>query len=495
MFKPSEKTTVLGLSTADAHHPDLGKLEMIKGDRNLRSLFEPQGIAVVGASPKPSFAKCILNNIRSCGFNGSIAAVNPKYSAVDGVKCYRSISDVPFQVDLAVLCVPAENILAVLQECKLRSVGAVQIISSGFAELDTEEGRARQQQIERWAKRSPTTTVVGPNTLGVINLHRPMVAIGDSRIPKIVPGGVSCVFQSGQMFTIMHPLIGRGVGIGKIALTGNEVTVTTAEVISFFATDPQTEVIVSYSEGLKDPENFAAACTRARERGKPIIMLRVGAHLEVRKGISRHTATQAANSYETEIQFLKELGVITVDSAEDLIETVLAFKAFCRPRGNRVAFASFSGGMGNIMADLILSTRSLNLVSFSDRLCKRLAAILPSFANSFNPLDLSAQSAFNTGVLSRCMQTLGDSGEFDILLWGKDLPMSIDDESEVGMALKALEAEHPQIVVVAVSQMSGVYWDKEVDGVPPMFAGRPLLQGTGVSVRALDKVIEWHTST
>ncbi|MDA9440793.1 acyl-CoA synthetase (NDP forming) [Bradyrhizobium sp. CCBAU 51745] len=493
MSQSSEKTTVRGFNTA--FDSNLAKLEMIRGERNLRSLFEPQGIAVVGASPKPSFAKCILNNIVSCGFNGSIAAVNPNYGTVDGVNCYKCISDVPFQVDLAVLCVPAGNILAVLQECKLRSVGAVQIISSGFAELDTEEGRARQQQIERLAKHSPTTVVVGPNTFGVINLHRPMIAIGDSRIPKIVPGGVSCVFQSGQMFTIMHPLIGRGIGIGKIAMTGNEVTVTTADVISFFAADPQTEVIVSYSEGLKDPDNFAAACTRARERDKPIIMLRVGAHLEVRKGISRHTATQAANSYETDMQFLKGLGVIAVDSAEDLIETVVAFKASRKPRGNRVAFASFSGGMGNMMADLILSTRSLNLVSFSDQLCKRLAAALPTFANSFNPLDLSAQSAFNTEVLSRCMQILGDSGEFDILLWGKDLPMSIDDESPIGMALKAFEAEHPQIVLIPVSQMSGVYWGKEVDGVPPMFAGRPLLQGTGVSVRALDKVIEWHAST
>ncbi len=466
---------------------------MISRERNLRSLFEPQGIAVVGASPKPSFAKSILNNIVSFGFDGNIAAVNPNYDKVDDVNCYRSISDVPFQVDLAVLCVRAEHILPLLDECNRNSVGAAQIISSGFAELDSEEGRARQQQIHRWAEDS-ATIVVGPNTLGVVNLHRPMIAIGDGRIPRIVPGGVSCVFQSGQMFTIMHPLIGRGIGIGKIAMTGNEVSVTTADVINFFAVDPQTEVIVSYSEGITDPESFAVACTHARKQGKPIIMLRVGAHLEVRKGISRHTATQAANSYERDIQFLEELGVITVDSAEDLIETVVAFNASRRPRGNRVAFASFSGGMGNIMADLILSTRGLKLASFSDQLRERLAGVLPRFANSFNPLDLSAQSAFNTEVLRSCMQVLGQSGEFDILLWGKDLPISIDDESQIGLALKALEVEHPEIVLIPVSQMSGVCWSKEVDGIPPMFAGRPLLQGTGISVRALSKVVEWHAS-
>ncbi|WP_051057108.1 CoA-binding protein [Bradyrhizobium yuanmingense] len=495
MSTTSEKTIVRGASEqTKADRSVSSKLEMINGERNLRPLFEPQGIAVIGASPKPGFAKSILNSIVSSGFDGNIAAVNPNYDTIDDVACYRCISDVPFRVDLAVLCVRAEKILAVLEECRRKSVGAAQIISSGFAELDSEEGRARQQQIERWTEDSATPIVVGPNTLGVINLHRPMIAIGDSRLPNIVPGGVSCVFQSGQMFTIVHPLIGRGVGVGKIAMTGNEVTLTTAEVINFFAHDPQTEVIVSYSEGIKDPESFAAACTHARKQGKPIIMLRVGAHLEVRKGIGRHTATKAANSYERDIQFLEELGVITVDSAEDLVETVVAFKASQRPRGNRVAFASFSGGMGNIMADLILSTRSLKLISFSDQLCKRLAGVLPKFANSFNPLDLSAQSAFNTEVLSGCMQVLGDSGEFDILLWGKDLPMSIDDESPIGVALKRLQAEHPEIVLIPVSQMSGVHWGKQVDGIPPMFCGRPLLQGTGVSVRALGKVIEWHAS-
>lgn len=470
---------------------NLGKLEMINTKPNLQSLFEPQGIAIVGASPKPSFAKSILNNLLSSGFDGRIAAVNPSYGKVDDVNCYKCISDVPFKVDLAVLCVRAENIQPILEECKRKSVGAAQIISSGFAELDSDEGRARQQQIESWAKDS-ATTIVGPNSLGVINLHRSMVAIGDSRIPKIVPGGVSCVFQSGQMFTIMHPLIGRGIGVGKIATTGNEANVTTADVINFFAGDPQTEVIVSYSEGIKDPKNFALACTHARKQGKPIIMLRVGAHLEVRKGISRHTATLAANSYERDIQFLEGLGVVTVDSAEDLIETVVAFTTSLRPQGNRVAFASFSGGMGNIMADLILSTRGLKLASFSDQLRKRLASVLPRFANSFNPLDLSAQSAFNTDVLSSCMQVLGESGEFDILLWGRDLAVSIDDESPIGIALKALEAEHPEIVIIPVSQMNGVYWGKEVNGVPPTFAGRPFLQGTGLSVRALGKVIDWH---
>lgn len=496
MSMNSEKVTLQTVSDpTQPYRSDPRKLEMISGERNLRFLFDPKGVALVGASPKQSLAKSILNNIVSSGFNGNLAGVNPNYSMVDDVDCYRSISDVPFQVDLAILCVRAENILPVLEDCARRSVGAAQIISSGFAEIDSEEGRVRQQQMQRWAKDSAATLVIGPNSFGVVNMHRPMIAVGESRIPKVVAGGVSGVLQSGQMAAIVHPLIGRGVGIGKIATTGNEVSVTTAEVINFFAVDPQTEVIVSYSEGINDPESFAAACTRAREQGKPIIMLRVGAHPEVRRGISRHTATQVANSYQTDIRFLEELGVITVDSTEDLIETVVAFKASRKPRGNRVAFASFSGGMGNIMADLILSTRGLKLASFSDQLRKRLADVLPRFANTFNPLDLSAQSAFDTGVLSACVQVLGQSGEFDILLWGKDLPMSIDDESPVGLALKELVAQHPEIVVIPISQMSGVSLGNEVAGTPPTFASRPLLQGTGIAVRAVGRAIEWHLST
>lgn len=468
--------------------------EMTNRTPDLRSLFEPHGVAVIGASPKPSFARTILNNIVSSGFDGNIAAVNPHYTKIDGVDCYRSISKVPFQIDLAVLCVRAENILSVLEECKRQSVGAAQIISSGFAELGSEEGRARQQQLQRWAEDSATTVVVGPNSFGVINLHRPIIAVGDSRTPEIVAGGVSGVFQSGQMATIIHPLISRGIGISKIATTGNEVSVTTAELIHFFADDPQTQIIVSYSEGIRNLERFAAACTRAREHGKPIIMLRVGAHPEVRKAINRHTATEATNTYERDIRFLTDLGVVTVDSVEDLVETVVAFNASRRPLGNRIALASFSGGMGNIMTDLILSTRGLKLASFSNQLCERLADVLPKFANSFNPLDLSGQSAFDTEVLSSCMEVLGQSGEFDILLWGRDLPISIEDESPVALALKQLMAQHPEVVVIPVSQMSGACQSQAIDVSPPMFAGRALLQGTAISVRALGKVIEWYAS-
>lgn len=468
---------------------------MTSNELNFRPLFEPRGVAVVGASPKPSLAKNILNNIVSSGYDGNLAAVNSNYSKVDDVNCYKCILDVPFQVDLAVLCVRAESILPILEECKRKAVGVAQIISSGFAELDSLEGHARQQQILRWANESATTIVVGPNTFGVMNLHRPIIAVGESRIPRTIAGGVSGVFQSGQMVAMIHPLIGRGVGISKVVTTGNEINVTSAEIIHFLAADPQTEVIVSYSEGIKNVESFAAACARAREQRKPIIMLRVGAHPEVRMGISRHTATQASNSYERDIRFLKELGVITVDSTEDLIETIVAFNAIRRPRGNRVAFVSFSGGMGNIMADLILSARGMKLATFSKPLRKRLRDILPRFANSFNPLDLSAQSAFDTEGLNNCMRVLGESGEFDILLWGKDLPMTIDDGSPVGLALKELMIQDPEIVIIPVSQMNGVSGGHQLDGSPPMFAGRPLLQGTAISIRAMDKVIEWHAST
>ncbi|PDT64153.1 acyl-CoA synthetase (NDP forming) [Bradyrhizobium ottawaense] len=474
---------------SNAHDSD--KLEM--GKRRLRCLFEPHGVAVIGASPRPSLANRILNNIVSSGFDGQIAAVNPNYTNIGDVRCYSSISDVPFKVDLAVLCVRAENTLAVLEECEQTSVGAVQIVSSGFAELDSEEGRARQRQVQRWANNS-TTVVIGPNTFGVINLHRPIVAVGDIRTPEIVTGGVSGVFQSGQMTAIIYPLMSRGVGVSKIATTGNEVSVTTAELIDFFAGDPQTDSIVSYCEGIKDPERFAMACTHARQQGKPIIMLRAGAHPEVRKAIKRHTATEATNTYQREIQMLQDLSVITVDSVEDLIETVIAFKASRGLRGNRVAFVSFSGGMGNVVADSILSTPALKLTSFSDRLRKRLRDVLPRFANSFNPLDLSAQSVFETGVLNSCMQVLGESGEFDVLLWGRDLPMSIEEDSQVGIALRQLAVQHPEIVAIPVSQVSGVCRGKTIDGSPPMFAGRALLQGTGISIRALGKVVGWHVS-
>jgi acyl-CoA synthetase (NDP forming) len=464
---------------------------MAPSSKHLQQLFEPTSIVIVGVSPKPSFANSILQNIISSGFDGKLAAINPNYRHVGEIECFARITDVPFKVDLAIICVRAEFIEAVLTDCAVHGVGAVQVVSSGFAELGTEEGAERQRELTRWA-RETGTTLVGPNTIGVINLHRPLVAV-ESKMPPLIAGGVSGVFQSGQLVGTMMPLIGRGIGVSKIASTGNEAGISTADVIQYFAEDPKTDIIISYSEGIKDRDALTIACTSAHERGKPIIMIRVGASPEARAGIRRHTASSGAHDvYRSDVEFLRELGVILVNSVEDLIETVVAFKATGCPKGSRIAFTSFSGGMGNIIADLILSEDSLVLPEFSKELTGKLKEILPRFANCFNPLDLSGQSAFDTAVLRGSLRALAESREFDILLWGKDLPVSIDPSSPLGAALGEVIEDHPELIVVPVSLVNKAVGSTQNDGTPPQLQGRPFLQGTAVAIRAIARVLDWH---
>ncbi|MGL3104578.1 acetate--CoA ligase family protein [Bradyrhizobium sp. BR 1432] len=453
-------------------------------------VFWPESVAIIGASPKGGFATDILNNLNKWGFSGKLAAVNPRYKQIQGVPCYPNLRAVPHPVGLAVLSVRSNAIPDVLKDCETVGVGAIQIISSGFADEGT-EGVAKQRRLVEWAERTGIP-VVGPNCNGLLNAANGLIANG---VPfrTMKPGGVSAVLQSGMLVSaLLMPLLARGIGVGRVVTTGNEACVDVADFINYLVDDEATRVIACYCEQFKRPLDFIKACERAADRGKPIAMIKVGRSEGARQAALAHTGSLVGSDVAIDV-LLKKLGVVRVDTIDDLIETAAALSSPKRPRGRRVAFASVSGGANSILSDLA-EPCGIEFAPVSPTSRARLEALLPEFGSVGNPLDVTGQVGYDTQRMGEFFKVLGTSGDFDVVAWGGSYPSPLDMGSGVGLSLKRAAEAAPEVVFPVMSFSGGHFYaasdqDSSSIELKAEFQGMPFLQGMGTGLKALSALI------
>lgn len=456
----------------------------------IERFFSPDSVVVVGASQKGGFGTDILKNLKNWGFGGQLAAVNPRYEQIEEVLCYPSLIAVPFRIGLALVAIPSEAIPSVLDECEAAGVGAVQIISSGFADQGA-EGSIKQAQLVEWSKRTGIP-VAGPNSNGLLNARNGLIANG-AAFSSMKAGGVSAVLQSGMLVSsLLMPMLARGIGIGRVVTTGNEACVDLADFINYLATDENTRVIACYCEQIKRPLEFIKACEHAADNGKPIVMIKVGRSEGARTAALAHTGSLVGSDVAIDA-VLKKLGVVRVDTLDDLIETAAALSSTKRPRGPRVLFASFSGGANSILSDLA-EPCGIEFPPLPGAVKERLEAILPDFATVGNPLDLTGQVGYNTRVMDEAFKAIATSGAYDLLVWGNGFPTTLDMASEVGRALECAAQAAPEVVFSVMSISGGHFHvpmepqdapcDQKAD-----FDGMPFLQGAGAGLKALSSLI------
>ncbi len=326
-----------GSGDADAHGADFW------GDR-LDALFRPRSVAVVGASTNASFVTSILGSLFTYGYPGTIVAVNPRYNRVQDAPCYPSVLDVPHTLDLVIVGVAHRLVAGVLDQCAQKGVGAVCVVTSGFSEVVSAEGAARQAEIVSWSARTGIP-LLGPNCLGLLNAHERMIALPPywAQVPA---GAVGAVFQSGMMSAAMTlPLVERGMGLSLAVTTGNEAAVEAADVIRYLAADAVTRVIATFTEQIKNPAKLVAACEAAADAGKPVVMLKIGRSAGAQRTARAHTGSLVGADDVVDAA-LRKLGVTRVGSIDELAETVALFHTRKLPRGRGVAVISVSGGIG-----------------------------------------------------------------------------------------------------------------------------------------------------
>ncbi len=323
---------------------------------DVQRLLEPRSIAVIGASDAPgSLGGTVVRFLQRFGYPGPIWPVNPRRDRVAGLPCYPAPQALPEPADLALLAVPAAAVVEVVRACAAAGIGHGIVWAGGFAEIGG-EGRARQDALVEVC-RETGFRLCGPNCIGIINVHLPMVASFASALlatDRLLPGNISMVSQSGGMATVAQALAQEaGFGFRHVISSGNEAVLTTADFIHALVRDAETKVIAAYVEGVRDPEKLLLALAAAREARKPVIMLKGGSTAASARAALAHTGALAGEERVWDA-VLREHAVIRVHSQEELLDVALALSGadLARlPAGTGVATITYGGGSGVLAAD------------------------------------------------------------------------------------------------------------------------------------------------
>ena len=358
--------------------------------QNLELLFNPRGIAVIGASPdfgRPGGQT--MQVLTGRGYQGGIYPVNPKYDAIAGRPCFPSIESVPQPCDVAVIAVPAAQVPQVVAACGGHGVRYAVVLGGGFRE-GGEAGRALEAQMLQNA-RAHGMRLIGPNCLGFVNVHaRAYAAFGSvTKPPYLEPGAVSAVIQSGGFGNslVIH-CAAAGVGFRYVVASGNEADITTPELIDAFVDDPQTRVILAYIEGLRDGRAFLAAARRALAAGKPIVVWKAGNTRQGMRAAASHTANMVG-SYDIYRAAFREVGIIEVGDMEEAADFVRTLLGQPPAAGKNVAVMGGTGGSAVVFCDAA-DAYGLTLARLAPATMNVLRENLPSVASLDNPVDYAA---------------------------------------------------------------------------------------------------------
>jgi acyl-CoA synthetase (NDP forming) len=365
--------------------PTLGGRFCAVPQTDLTAVFEPQSVAIIGASTTPGKAGFnIVENLLRLGYKGEVYPVNPKAEEILGLKAYPTVDQIPHQVDTAIIATPARVVVEVMRGCERKGVQAAIIISSGFSE-ESEEGRRLEQEVMAIA-READIRILGPNTTGVFN---PENKFTSSFIPvdRAISGNVAFIAQTGLFLGVLfeHILSSQHFGISKVVGMGNKADLDDADILEYLAGDAQTKVVAMYIEGLSDGRRFLKVA-RDVTREKPIVVLKSGTTEAGAEAALSHTASLAGRA-EVFDAACKQAGILRVQSFEEMLDVVKAFSFLPLPRGSRVAVIHYTGAACVIAADAC-QREGLELAEFSPVTVEALREITPAWHRIRNPIDL-----------------------------------------------------------------------------------------------------------
>jgi acetyl coenzyme A synthetase (ADP forming)-like protein len=356
---------------------------------SLRPFFEPRSIAVVGANAERGrIGSEILHNLLETGFTGRLVPVHPTASTIDGLPVCANVRDIPGDVDLAVIVVPAAQVAGVVDDCLAKGVRALVVISAGFGETG-EAGQALQDQLLEKI-RAAGVRLIGPNCMGLVNTD-PAFAVNATFSPVYPPAGrIAFSTQSGALGLAILDYVKRlNIGISSFASIGNKADVSGNDLLQYWAEDPRTDVILLYLESFGNPRKFAEIARRVA-RTKPIVAVKAGRSGAGARAASSHTGARAGNEALVEMM-LRESGVIRTRTLEELFDvaTVLAHQPV--PGGRRVAIVTNAGGPAILAADAC-EANGLTVPRLDEPTERQLRSFLPATASVGNPVDMIASA-------------------------------------------------------------------------------------------------------
>ena len=357
---------------------------------NFSRLFNPRGVAIVGATADTNRAGGqALHALAHHGYEGNVLPVNPNYDIIGKHRCYRSITEIDQPCDVAVVAVPAQHVPGIIEQCGQHSIPFAVVLGGGFREAGA-EGIANEERMLN-AVRKTGVRIIGPNCLGIVNIHQRVYAGFGSitKPPQLQPGSVSAVIQSGGFGnSLVIQTAAAGVGFRYVVASGNESDIKAPELINAFVDDPETKVILAYLEGVADGRALMAAARRALAAGKPVIILKAGNTQQGLRAAASHTAN-LTSSYDVFRAALKQCGVIEVRDTHEAADYVQCFASGRSAKGRNVVVMGGSGGSAVAFSDAADEV-GLTLTPLSAKTMAVLHENLPSVASLENPVDYAA---------------------------------------------------------------------------------------------------------
>ena len=384
---------------------------------DLKPLFTPRSIAVVGASgeTRRMGGGFVLKFLRQHGYSGSIYPVNPKYGEVEGLRCYPSLEAIPEPIDLAVIVVPARAVESIFAALPQGHVKFALMVTAGFAETGP-DGEALQQRMLDVA-RAKGLRVVGPNAVGSINAWDGVVATISQYVDRerMEPGPIALVSQSGAFGTALLAQADReGLSFGYFISSGNEADLEFSDFGRYLVELEQVEIVCGYLEGMREGTNFMKFARRAADLGKPVIALKVGSTDAGANAARSHTGALVGADATVQAVF-DACGVLRAADGEHLVDLLKIFSKTPPARGRRLAILSHSGGAGVMAADAAVACGA-DLGPLSGPLRERLARMLPPVATVGNPLDMTGGASLQADLMAECLRVMLEDDGYDAAL-------------------------------------------------------------------------------
>jgi len=448
----------------------------------LRRFFEPRSVAVIGASRRRgTFGGEVFHNLLISGFDGAVAPVSP-HPVVQSVVGYPDVREVPGDVDLAVIAVPAADVVRVARECAEKGVRALVVVSAGFAETGA-EGRARQDELvavcREWGMR-----LIGPNCMGIINTD-PRHSLNATFAPAFPPAGnAGFLSQSGGLgLAVIDRARSLGLGISTFVSNGNKADISGNDLLEYWLADERTSLILLYLESFGNPRRFSRIARRV-SREKPILAVKGGRTGAGARAAGSHTGALLAASDVTVDALFRQSGVIRTDTLGELFDAASLLANQPPPAGSRVGILTNAGGPGILCVDACVAA-GLEVPPLPEATRLELAAFLPAEAGLGNPVDMIASAP--PAAYEQAIGALGGCAELDALIVIFIPPLTFSPQ-EVAAAIRrgvaGLKRDKPALAVFMSAQ-----------GVPPELsdgdARIPSYAFPEDAARALARVTAW----
>ena len=421
----------------------------------LRAALDPKSVAVIGASDNPNkVGGRPVHYLDKFGFKGKIFPINPSRPEVQGHKCYPSLADLPEAPEMVIVAVAGDSAIGAVDDCAAHGVKIAVVMASGFGEVDAVAGKAKERRMVEAAHKTGMR-IVGPNSQGLANFGTGAIASFSTMFMDMdrAEGHVAMLSQSGALSTVpVGFLRQRGIGVRHTHATGNDADITVGELAVAVAEDPEVKLLLLYLESIPDKKYLEELAAVALDRDLPIIALKSGRSEAGRAAAQSHTGA-LANEDRVVDAFFERHGIWRAPDMRGLVEATELYLKGWKPKGRRLVAISNSGAVCVMTADAATAV-GMPMAKLADETDKKLKGILPSFATTTNPIDLTAALLSNSRLFGDILPVIAEDPAADAFLIGVPVAGPGYDVEAFARDAAAFGRQTGKPLVVAATQRS-----------------------------------------